>query len=223
MTYLSWAAFYEGPTDEAYFGQLIPRVMDELVRTKGTRHAEVPTEPAIRLERGSVADVARKACAAREDFAIAFFHADIGGRGLEKGLDHRSVSYCEAMNAECDWPPVRCVTITPRHETEAWVLADPEAVTEALGYRGSPDAIGLPANAAAAERLTDPKQVLSEAMKAVRGRRRVADPADIMAAVAQRQRLDRLRQTKSFAAFEDRLTAALADLGVCQSGKDPGR
>lgn len=213
MTYVSWAVLYEGDADAAYFDVLIPRVMEEIVRSQGTRHSNIPTTSAIRLRRGAVADVAREACAAKDAFHLVFIHADTGGRNLEAGLGGRLDAYCAAMQALCSWPPVRCITIAPRHETEAWVLTDPQAVTSALGYLGSPDSIGLPSSANQAERLGDPKAVLAAAVTEVRGRRRPFDIKQVFPAIAQRQALDALRQAESFAAFEASLLRALADLG----------
>ena len=54
MTYLSWGAFYEGESDAAYFGVLIPRIIQEIILVRGTRHVDVPADPALRLRRGSV-------------------------------------------------------------------------------------------------------------------------------------------------------------------------
>lgn len=213
MTYLSWAALYEGAIDEAYFEVLIPRVMEDLTLLHGTRNSIVPPAPAITLHRGPVAEVAHEACEAREAFHLVFIHADTGGRALEADLEERSTRYCEAMHAVCNWPLVRCITISPRHETEACMLADPQAVTEALGYLGSPESIGLPPDANRAERLGDPKAVLTAAMANVRGRRRQADIRQIAPAIAQRQSLAKLRRATSFVAFETSVRAALTDLG----------
>src|ERR1700722_15591805 len=135
---ISWAALYEGATDQAYFELLIPRLMADIIMVLGTRHSTIPPAPAVRLQRGPVENVAKEACAARDAFHVLFIHADTGGRALEARLEKRSVQYCEAVQTLCGWPPVRCVTISPRHETEAWILADPQAVTAALGYVGSP-------------------------------------------------------------------------------------
>jgi hypothetical protein len=213
MTYLSWAVLYEGETDAAYFDLLIPRLMDEIVMIHGTRHSTIPATPALRLRRAAVDKVAKEACDAREAFHLVFIHADAGGRNLEHGLETRSGAYCEAMHELCEWPHARCVTISPRHETEAWILADSQAVTSALGYIGSPDSIGLPVNAAQAERLDDPKAVLERAVGRVRGRRRHFDVKQIFPAIAQRQSFATLRQTKSFITFETSLLEALTDLG----------
>jgi len=52
MTYVSWAALYEGTTDHAYFELLIPRVMEEIIMLRGVRHSTIPPAPAVRLQRG---------------------------------------------------------------------------------------------------------------------------------------------------------------------------
>lgn len=216
MTYVSWACLYEGATDQAYFELLIPRVMEDIILQRGTRNTTIPPAPAIRLHRGTVDEVAKEACEARDAFLLVFIHADTGGRALEASIEDRSSSYCDAMRNRCEWPSIRCITITPRHETEAWILADPQAVTAALGYYGPPASLGLPANAREAERLTDPKAVLVAAVNQIRGRRRPFDPKQIYPAIAQRQSLSTLRRARSFSVFEASLVAALGSIGcVC--------
>lgn len=213
MTYVSWAALYEGATDQAYFDMLIPRAMESIIALRGTRNSTIAPAPAVRFQRGPVDTVAARVCGARDAFHLMFIHSDTAGRALEAEIDHRSTRYCEAIQDLCDWPAVRCISISPRHETEAWVIADPGAVTAALGYRGSPDSIGLPITALQAERLVDPKQALEAAVTQVRGRRRPYDAKQIFPAIAQRQSIAILRETKSFADFETALSAALTDLG----------
>jgi hypothetical protein len=187
--------------------------MEEITVLHGTRNSIVPPTPAIVLRRGAIEKVVEEACKAREAFYLVFIHADMGGRALEADLEARSTRYCKAMCAICNWPPVRCITISPRHETEAWILADPQAVTEALGYLGTPDSIGLPPDANRAEQLNDSKAVLAAAMTKVSGCRRRADVRQLAPAIAQRQAIAKLRRAKSFIAFEANVLAALADLG----------
>jgi hypothetical protein len=213
MTYVAWAALYEGASDAAYFDVLIPRLMEELV-IAGTRSATIPNLPAIRLKRAGPQEVASEACKNADAFFVVFIHADAGGRGLARGLEQRSTAYCEAMRELCNWPTDRCVVIAPRHETEAWVLADPAAVTEALGYTGTPASVGLPMNAAEAERVADPKAILEQAIVRTRGRRRGAiDVARVFPAIARRQNLTIVRRSESFRVFQDRVRVALNDLG----------
>lgn len=213
MTYVSWAALYEGPSDRAYFDVLLPRIMEEMILIKGTRISTIPDFPILRLPRRSVEETAAEACKARDAFHIIFIHADTGGANVKSSLTRRSVAYCNAMNRLCDWPERRCIAVTPRHEMEAWVLADPEAVLGALGYRGSIASLGLPSSGADAERLPDPKRVLNNAIQEVRGRRRLADATQLLPAIAQRQSLSALRRAASFRECEIKVAAALAGLG----------
>jgi Domain of unknown function (DUF4276) len=213
MMYVSWAVLYEGSTDQGYFDVIVPRLMDDIVMTYGVRHSTIPAAPSIRLRRAAIEQVATEACGARDAFHLVFIHADTGGRSLEKGVATRSSAYCDAMRELCGWPPIRCILIVPRHETEAWVLADPTAVAAALGFNGSAASIGLPADALAAAGLSDPKAVLEAAIRQVRGRRARTSTERIFPAVAQRQSLSELRRSPSFAAFESAVRSALADIG----------
>jgi len=215
MTYLSWAALHEGPTDEAYFGVVIPTLMEDIVRRYGSRNATVPQGPAVKLgKKGREVDkVAAEVCEEQDAFHIVFIHADTGGRAIESDMERRSDAYRNAVFKLCEFPLARCVIIAPRHETEAWMLADREAIGEAMGFRGDLAALGLPANAAEAERLNDPKAVLHSAVSQVRGRRRKVHVEQIIPAIAHCQNLCKLRQSESFRAFEGELTAALIDLG----------
>lgn len=139
MTYVSWGVTYEGASDRVYFDVLIPRLMDEIVLSHGTRLSTIPDFPAVVLRRGTVENVAREACKAKDAMHLCFVHSDIGGRNLELTLGARSTSYCEYMQILCDWPPARCIAIGPRKETEAWIVTDSLAVTSALGYRDTPE------------------------------------------------------------------------------------
>lgn len=218
MTYLSWAVMHEGATDRAYFDIVIPLLMEDLVRKRGVRNVTVPLASAIDLGKSgrAVADVAEELCQERDAFHIAFIHADTGGRALEANMGHRSEAYRQAAFERCGFPLERCVIIAPRHETEAWMLADREAVGGALGYNGDLGALGLPADAGEAERLVDPKATLNRAISEVRGRRSPPSVQQIIPAIAQRQRLDRLRASRSFREFEEELARAMIGLGCIQ-------
>lgn len=73
--------------------------------------------------------------------------------------------------------------------------------------------IGLPVTAREAEALADPKATLAKAIQRVRGGRRSIRSEELYPAIAQRQSFNELRRTKSFADFERRLKAGLADIG----------
>jgi hypothetical protein len=54
VTYVSWGVMYEGPSDRVYFDVLIPRLMEEIVLSCGTRSSTIPDFPAVVLTRGTV-------------------------------------------------------------------------------------------------------------------------------------------------------------------------
>lgn len=213
MTYVSWGVVYEGPTDQAYFDVLIPRLMEELIAEGPLRNSVVPASPAVRLPRGTVEDVARRICKESDAYHLVFIHADTGGRGLELAARALGDAYRQALSVECGWPTERCVVISPRHETEAWLLADPQAVADVLGYRGALGDIGLPADAREAERIVDPKALLRDVSDRIRGRRRPMNSSLMFPAIAQRQDISMLRRSQSFCGYEAQVRGALQSLG----------
>lgn len=211
--YLSWAVLYEGVSDQAYLDILLPRLVEDLVSRHATRNVDIPLTPAIKLRRSTRDEVAAEICESRDAFEVLFVHADTGGRGVSSTLEDRSDAYCRAANERCGWPVDRCVTISPKHEIEAWLLADHVAVQGALGHRGDPAALGLPINAREAERIVDPKATMENAIRLLRGRRRTVDVLQLYPAIAQRQRSDALRHSESFEKFEQRLATCLQAVG----------
>lgn len=213
--YLAYALFCEGSSDFAYLEVLIPRLIDSIVGDLGICPVDRPDTPTLRLGQSSraVEAVAMEACRARDAIHLAFIHADTGGRNQEGAVDARSAAYCTKMHEICEFPQPRCVLLRPRHETEAWVLADPNAVLEALGHRGPAADLGLPGNPREAEHHQDPKSCLDAALhRATNNRRRQA--RTLLPAIAQRQSIAELRQSASFGDFESRLKTALRDLGI---------
>lgn len=215
MIYLSWALHCEGESDFAYFDIMLPNVLKSIVLRDGRQAVTLPEGTTIRLGRHdrSVGAVAQELCDAREAFHIAFIHGDMGGRELSKSVDERTRAYCNSAAEICDFPEARCVLLQPRHETEAWVLADKQAVLKALGLSREIRGLGLPDDGRAAEALTDPKAVLANAESAVRGRNKKRDSrSQLYSRIARHQDINRLRDCFSFRAFEGDMRRALEDI-----------
>ena len=215
--YLAYALFCEGASDFSYFEVLVPRVIQSTILTIGRAPVDVPERPSLRLGRKnrSVEAVAQEACNGRDAFHLVFVHADTGGRGQQARLDNRSTAYCTQMYDKCQLRPARCALLRPAPMTESWALADPEAVLETLGYRGTPSELDLPGDAAQAETHPDPKACLDTALRLVRGVRR-SRGGTLLPGIAQRQSIDALRRSDSFQGFEYDLLAGLRDLGVVE-------
>jgi hypothetical protein len=208
MRYLSWAVLYEGISDAYYFDVMIHKLMSEMV-SRGERLVTIPENP-IRIMDRTISGFAREVCDNCDSFDILFLHLDIGGRSISERISQAASDYVSSLNETCAWSENRCVLVLPKHETEAWVLADAEAVCAALGYNGSPSGVGLPASASEAERILNPKSCLNEVINRIRGgRHRNRSGSHVFASVAQNQRLELLRGSESFIEFEHRLRLAL--------------
>lgn len=216
MNYVSWAAMYEGTSDRAYFEVLIPRAIEWLTLQEGKGTTEVATNPVEVFPRESPDRFAQRACRASQSFHLCFIHGDTGGRALEAGIEQRTTSYCRAFHNTCQWPPARCVIIAPRKETEAWVLADPQAVASALGYPDPSRIPELPQDARQAESLTDPKATLQNIISSVKRGKRTSFAENILPAIAQRQNFAALFGSQSFTDFGTRLRSALVDMRVIE-------
>ena len=143
--YLAYALFCEGPSDFAYFEVLIPRLIDSIVSDS----AFAPWTGRTRLHFVSDSRTAPWKCrcdgsVSRKGRLPPCVHPRGHGGTEPRGSPRRrSVAYCRKMHEICDFPQPRCVLLLPRHETEAWALADPNAVLEALGYSGSSRRLGV--------------------------------------------------------------------------------
>jgi hypothetical protein len=118
--------------------------------------------------------------------------------------DHRESGKIERLRARvsADFPPqAKLVALVSRRETEAWCLADPEAIARIPGA----DSAKAPAKAAEVEKLRDPKAALAEALRTAR----LDDALELLAANVS---LDRLAEVPAYQSFKLDLTEALKEL-----------
>lgn len=219
MRYLALALYAEGASDHAF----LPRILYRSIFEIAARMSEQPVEIAEQFVRGNSARLRRHVGraanvemvfgAALSSLDILFIHADAGA---DAALAHeRSVTPCCVRLRE-NFPDVRfkCVGVVPIRETEAWIVADADAVRRALGTNKSAAELGLPERPRDAERLADPKNVLRAAQRAAiaSSRRLGRRIPSIHAILGETVRLPRLRGLTGFAAFEARAEAALREL-----------
>lgn len=214
--YIAWSALYEDSSDQNYFNVLIPKVIDEMARRHGRRPLTVPALPAVVFGKDGreVDRVASEICREQQAFHLLFIHADTGGRAQQELIRFRREAYVDRAVALCQFDATCCVFLSPRHETEAWVLADLSAVCRAFGVGTNPVESPLPLDAAAAERLVDPKACLSEFARLVVGRRRDPNTVRAMPLIAQFQNIESLRGSLSFQSFEENLRSAMVRFGA---------
>lgn len=213
--YISWALFVEGQSDAEYFSVLLPRVIEDIVLTTDGPAAVIPELPVgvfgIRNRNFELASQA--ICKAKESFHLLFVHSDTGGRALEDQIASRTTALCQMLNDLCNIRNESCICITPRHETEAWGLADQDAIRSVFGLRANFDFDELSDNPAAVEQISDPKLTAKKILERLTFGRRNSNRHFPYAAIAQRQDISTLRLLPSFTDFESRVRRALRHLG----------
>ncbi|MCC7491079.1 MAG: DUF4276 family protein [Fimbriimonadaceae bacterium] len=212
MRRLAWALFAEGRSDHDFLQPLLRRLLEWACRD-ATSLVEIAPDP-LELH-GPAGSAARRRldriCLAAKDsasaFHLLFIHAD-GDSDWQEALAKR----VEPARQELRRGDRRLgvVAVIPVRETEAWVLADQEALRRCLGVPSrakAPDPPGL----SDVERLTDPKKALRELHFAAVGDRsqRKYPISTYLRRLGEEVSLASLRRLASFQRLQAELSAWL--------------
>jgi Domain of unknown function (DUF4276) len=173
--FLSLALFAEGPTDANFLMPVLYRTTFAAAARVSTSSVEIP-ETFIRGSWPKTAQTREdKVEAAFGQFAregavnLLFIHAD-GGAEADRAMAQQVAPSFARLASLND--SLAQVAVIPIRETEAWALADTDALRHSLGTKLSPLALGLPTNEREVENISDPKAVLRHCLhSAERGRR----------------------------------------------------
>jgi hypothetical protein len=220
MSYLGLALYAEGPTDHAFFGRLLPRVVEELYIEQGERPLEFGDVVVLVASEGHEASarevkIAEAAKVEAGAFHILFVHADGGGKrrkvleeqvtpGLTRALAELGAGYAG-------------VAVVPVREMEAWAVADGDALRTAFRTTLSNEELGIPARPRDCEKLPDPKATLEAAFrKTLRGSgsRNTNTAAGSLQLIAEAADFARLQGLPSFQALREEVEQALRHLGL---------
>ena len=156
MRYITFALYAEGETDHDFFHPLLIRAVADICLRRGTDIVEVQ-ESFIRLpdmlprnaprERRIEAAIG----AAVEAVGILFLHTDGNGNAAQSRERRIDPAFARVHR---NHPNLGLVPIVPVKETEAWALADSEALAQSLGIRA------LTTKICRLERMHDPKATL---------------------------------------------------------------
>lgn len=215
MRYLALGLFAEGDSDHGFLRRIVYRSVHEIAMNFDHRPLEMPEDfvrgqhlgaPSRREDR--VLESFRDAIE-QSVVNLLFIHAD-SGNDRDAAWRERVKPACDLLHERYADLPFKCVPIIPVRETEAWALADPEALQAELGTALTVRQLGLPSDPAAIERIVDPKKVLHKACNAVRTnpRRRRGNPI-IPAGLGDRVALAKLRRLSAFVEFERCVRQAL--------------
>lgn len=161
-----------------------------------------------------IAEKIGKAVELANDLDLLFVHRDANNIGAEKRYLEIKQAVENTLPLECRW-----VAVVPVRMTEAWLLLDEAAIRRVVRKPNGKQPLGLP-SPRHAERVSDPKDVLSKALLAAvatTGRRRRKFKQEFPR--LRRILLEdlpiggRLESLPSWRAFRDATQTAVADVG----------
>jgi hypothetical protein len=214
LRYLGLALHCEGPTDRRFLEPLLRRALLQLVARNSSVAVDI-AEQFVDLAARSrdLKHVARQISDAAPAIDLVFLHAD-GGNEPERARRERIDPVVGEIHVD---RLLQLVPVVPVRETEAWLLADPEAIRSTFGTTRSIGELGLPANAGEVEHVADPKALLETAYQRTVGPRRRRRRATrghegFFALLGEQVALARLQDLPAFRRFEADLISALRQL-----------
>jgi Domain of unknown function (DUF4276) len=138
MRYLALALYAEGPTDYRFLSPILRRVADDLCLREAAEPVSIREEVlALDAPKGErftdrASRILAAAKAADGAFDILFVHAD-GAGDPRRARDERVQPAIHLMTAERPGWSDGVVAVVPVRETEAWALADGDALRAAFG------------------------------------------------------------------------------------------
>ena len=206
MRYLKCALIAEGVSDDRFLPFLLYRALEDLCLTAFEDPVDVDQVAVLRRHQRppNVPEILDLIQANTDTFHVVFVHRDQGANAARL-YDEWLAPLAKA------WDPAwseRLVPVIPVRETEAWLIADGAALRTALGVQWSDADMGVPGKSRDVETIVDPKASVARL-----ARRRGRPIEDFYEEIAESVSLDVLRRVPSFAAFEQKTTDALVDMG----------
>jgi len=221
MWFVSLALFAEGRTDHRCLAPVLRRLTE-----RSCRELETPTEitdvisiraPEHLSDRPRderVLEAAREALGA---WTLLFIHAD-ADTSADRALSERVAPGVRRVEGELA-ATGRCIAVVPVRATEAWAIADGNALRAAFGVTTDNDSLGVPQSLREVERLPDPKAALKGAyMRAVGRRRGRSNPERFLHLVGEHASLEVLEAIPAFQQLSQDLVQAFRHLGM-QAGR----
>ncbi|HWH00903.1 MAG TPA: DUF4276 family protein [Pilimelia sp.] len=206
MRYLTSALISEGVSDDAFLPRLLTRALTELCAVEFGAPIDVADVQPLRRRGGppTVDQAIDLVDAYPRSYLVVFFHRDQGG-----SADRVRREWLDPLRARWGDRAERLVAVVPVRETEAWLLADGDAIRRALGVPSWTDAqLGLPRSASDVERLPDPKKVVEALLGRVSRR-----PEHHLSQLGELVSLGRLSEVPAFTRWWSDTRDALLDLG----------
>lgn len=218
MQYLGLALYAEGPTDYYFLRPLLQRLCEELCANEASEPVDVSEvlsldHPEELHEEPRDQRILAAAKQAQDSWRILFVHAD-GANDPVRSMHEQVEPALNVLKASFNDDCVG-VAVVPIRETEAWAIADGNAVRAAFGTELTDAQLGLPARRAV-EAVADPKAVLLSAFLATNpsGRRRKQGTSPYLNTLGEAVSLHHLSELDAFDRLVSDLRVALQQLKI---------
>jgi hypothetical protein len=205
MRYLASGLVAEGITDDRFLRPLLSRALEELCAGEFDESVEVSDVQVLRSRSGplGVDSILELLDGQGGSFVLVFVHRDQGANA-----DRVRSEWTEPLRSRWDDRTGRLVMVVPVRETEAWMLADGEALRAVLRVRWPDRQLGVPATPRRVEEVVDPKQALRR-MEA-----RISRSFDAyLDRLGEEVSIEVLRKVPAFRQWWDDTCSALAKVG----------
>lgn len=215
MNILTIAYTGEGSTDERFFANIILRTFEDVL-IEANSFIDIYDPVFIRKIGDNSTDKIFDAAQKAADFHVLCVHADADfetdTRAFVERIDPAFQRILASETSVCK----NLVAIVPVQMTEAWILADTEVLVEEIGTDKTITELDLPSKINQVERITDPKNTLTNAIKIAFAdypkRRNKLEISDLYQPISQKIRIDKLMQLSSYQKFREAVKKALAIL-----------
>lgn len=211
------ALYAEGPTDERFLPVVIQRTVQRIVERRGRNVVDVlepmrvSISPGIKEQAQRILDAARQTAG----YHMLVIHADADHPTAERAFAER-FQPGEILVQKEDISH-HLVPLIPVQMTEAWLLADPEALQQVIGTKMTANELSLPVHAHQVESDPSPKQTLAQVVRQAatqRRHRRTVRVRDVFAPLARTISLERLQGVPAYQQFVEDISGALIALHI---------
>ncbi len=216
MKQLVLALYAEGSTDERFLPRIIQRTAEHLLAGYGVEILDPFMINGDIHSRATIQEQLVAAARKTHGYHILIVHQDADAPDQDRALQERIQPGLDIVRQESDHHQQNIVPLIPVRMVEAWMLADPVALCQAIPGCSAPDKLDLPKKPERVERISDPKAELKRIASIYQARRRrsrwITYRAKIQERLADEIAIERLKRVPAYQTFEQKFSQVLREL-----------
>lgn len=216
MKQLVMALYAEGSTDERFLPKIIQRTAEHLLAEYGVDILDIEVINGKTHRLSTLLEQFEAAAKKAKGRHILIVHQDADAPDRESTLRERIQPGLDAVRQDPKKYQQNIIPLIPVRMVEAWMLADPVALCQAIPGCPAPDELNLPGKPEQVEHISDPKAELKRITNIYQARRRRSRShsylAKIQGRLADEIAIERLKRVPAYQAFEQKFSQVLRKL-----------